>query len=447
MNKNYEILKGIEFDNLNDDNLKKLLVEKFSKNINKSIIPGESYIPVSGKVIDEEDVLWGIESMMDAWLTAGRFSLKLERELARYFGSRFSLLVNSGSSANLLAFYALTSPKLLDRAIKPGDEIITVAAGFPTTINPMIQFGCIPVFVDVEIPTYNIKVEDIEKALTPKTKAIMLAHALGNPFNLSVVMEIAQNYNLWVVEDDCDSLGATYNGKKTGTFGDLATLSFYPAHHITMGEGGAVLVNNASLKKITESFRDWGRDCWCAPGKDNTCGERYCKKLGELPEGYDHKYTYSHIGFNLKVSDMQAAVGLSQLTKADYFVSRRKENHAILSEIFKEFEEHFILPEATKNSEPSWFGFMLTIREGSLINRNKLVEYLEQNKIGTRLFFGGNLLRQPAYYNLSYRKMDDLKNTDLIMNNSFWLGVWPGLNQVHYEYITNIVRKYISTLK
>jgi CDP-6-deoxy-D-xylo-4-hexulose-3-dehydrase len=442
MSKNIEILKGIDFNNLNDEGLKKLLVEKFSKNINKTIIPGDSYIPVSGKVIDEEDVLWGIESMMDAWLTAGRFSVKLERELARYFGSRFSFLVNSGSSANLLAFYALTSPKLLDRAIKPGDEIITVAAGFPTTINPMIQFGCIPVFIDVDIPTYNIKTEDIERAVTPKTKAIMLAHALGNPFNLSVVMAIAKKYNLWVVEDDCDSLGATYEGKKTGTFGDLATLSFYPAHHITMGEGGAVLVNNAALKKITESFRDWGRDCWCPPGKDNTCGERYCQKLGDLPDGYDHKYTYSHIGFNLKVTDMQAAVGLSQLSKADYFVARRKENHAILSEMFKEFEEHFILPVATENSDPSWFGFMLTIREGSPIDRNKFVEYLEQNKIGTRLFFGGNLLKQPAYYNLNYRKIDDLKNTDLLMNNSFWLGVWPGLNQLHFDYIIDIVRKY-----
>ena len=444
MSKNLEILKGIDFTNLNDEGLKKLLVEKYSKNIIKVIIPGESYIPVSGKVIDEDDILWGIESIMDAWLTAGRFSMQLERELARYFGSRFSFLVNSGSSANLLAFYALTSPKLLDRAIKPGDEIITVAAGFPTTINPMIQFGCIPVFIDVDIPTYNIKVEEIEKAITPKTKAIMLAHALGNPFNLTVVMAIAKKYNLWVVEDDCDSLGATYEGKKTGTFGDLATLSFYPAHHITMGEGGAVLVNNASLKKITESFRDWGRDCWCPPGKDNTCGERYCQKLGDLPDGYDHKYTYSHIGFNLKVTDMQAAVGLSQLTKADHFVARRKENHAILSEMFKEFEEHFILPVATENSEPSWFGFMLTVREGSPIDRNKFVEYLEQNKIGTRLFFGGNLLKQPAYYNLNYRKIDDLNNTDLLMNNSFWLGVWPGLNQVHYDYIINVTRAYIK---
>ena len=442
MKKNSEILKGIEFDNLNEEGLKQLLVAKFAKNINKEIIPGESYIPVSGKVIDEEDVLWGIESMMDAWLTAGRFSVKLERELARYFGSRFSLLVNSGSSANLVAFYALTSPKLKERAIKPGDEIITVAAGFPTTINPMIQFGCIPVFMDVEIPTYNIKVEDIEKAISPKTKAIMLAHALGNPFNLSVVMAIAKKYNLWVIEDDCDSLGATYEGKKTGTFGDLATLSFYPAHHITMGEGGAVLINNASLKKVAESFRDWGRDCWCAPGKDNTCGERYCQQLGELPDGYDHKYTYSHMGFNLKVTDMQAAVGLSQLTKADHFVARRKENHAMLLGMFKEFEEHFILPGATENSDPSWFGFMLTIRETSPINRNKFVEYLENNKIGTRLFFGGNLLRQPAYSTLNYRKIGNLENTDLVMNNSFWLGVWPGLEKKHYEYIIDVVRNY-----
>ena len=442
MKKNIEILKGIEFDNLNDERIKQLLVAKFAKNINKGIVPGESYIPVSGKVIDEEDVLWGIESMMDAWLTAGRFSVKLERELARYFGSRFSLLVNSGSSANLVAFYALTSPKLKERAIKPGDEIITVAAGFPTTINPMIQFGCIPVFLDVEIPTYNIKVEDIEKAISPKTKAIMLAHALGNPFNLSVVMAIAKKYNLWVIEDDCDSLGATYEGKKTGTFGDLATLSFYPAHHITMGEGGAVLINNASLKKVAESFRDWGRDCWCAPGKDNTCGERYCQQLGELPDGYDHKYTYSHMGFNLKVTDMQAAVGLSQLTKADHFVARRKENHAMLLGMFKEFEEHFILPVATENSDPSWFGFMLTIRETSPINRNKFVEYLENNKIGTRLFFAGNMLRQPAYSTINYRKIGDLENTDIVMNNSFWLGVWPGLEKKHYEYIIDVVRNY-----
>jgi CDP-6-deoxy-D-xylo-4-hexulose-3-dehydrase len=431
--------------NLNNQQLIDSIREIARKNTTKKIIPSENYIPVTGKVLDEDDILLGVDSMLDAWLTAGRYSEEFERKLARYMGSRFSFLVNSGSSANLLAFYALTSPKLGDRAIKPGDEIITVAAGFPTTINPMLQFGCIPIFLDIDIPSYNIKADQIESAITPKTKAIMLAHTLGNPFNLDIVMTIAKKYNLWVIEDDCDSLGATYNEKKTGTFGDLATLSFYPAHHITMGEGGAVLVNNAQLKKITESFRDWGRDCWCPPGKDNTCGERYCQKLGDLPEGYDHKYTYSHIGFNLKATDMQAAVGLSQLNKADAFIEKRRVNHKLLYNNLKPLEEYFILPEATENSNPSWFGFMLTIRDGIKIDRNKLVEYLENNKIGTRLLFGGNLTKQPAYKNSNYRVLNSLENTDKIMNDGFWLGVWPGLNESHYEYITDIIRKYLNS--
>ena len=434
------------FTNLHDKSVRESLIPLFKDKINRTIVPGKDYIPVTGKIIDETDVLLGIEATMDAWLTAGRFSVQFEKDFARYMGSRFSFLVNSGSSANLLAFYTLTSPKLGDRAIKPGDEVITVAAGFPTTVNPMVQFGCIPVFVDVDLPTYNIKVNDIEKAISPKTKAIMVAHALGNPFNLDVVMAIAKKYNLWVIEDDCDSLGATYRDKKTGTFGDIATVSFYPAHHITMGEGGAVLINNASLKKIAESFRDWGRDCWCAPGCDNTCGKRYEWQLGTLPDGYDHKYTYSHIGFNLKVTDMQAAIGLSQLAKADGFIAKRRENHHNLSTRFKALEEYFILPEATENSNPSWFGFMLTVREGSGINRNKLVEFLENNKIGTRLFFGGNILRQPAYANLVYRKVDDLPNTDVIMNSSFWLGVWPGLNDEHYDYILEKVKEFIKAV-
>lgn len=433
----------MEFKNINSKLLDSLRTIA-TKNTTQIIVPGDHYIPVTGKVLDADDLLLGVDAVLDGWLTTGRFGEAFEKDFAQWFGSRSSLLVNSGSSANLVAFYALTSPKLGKRQLLPGDEIITVAAGFPTTINPMIQYGCIPVFIDVDIPTYNIKAELIEQAITPKTKAIMIAHALGNPFNLDVVMEIVKKYKLWLIEDDCDSLGATYNNKKTGTFGDLATVSFYPAHHITMGEGGAVLVNNPRLGAIAKSFRDWGRDCYCEPGCDNTCGKRFDWSLGDLPHGYDHKYTYSHIGFNLKVTDMQAAIGLSQLKKANLFVQKRKENHTILYNKLKQFEEHFILHEATPNSEPSWFGFMITLRDSSPINREALVQFLENNKIGTRLFFAGNVIKQPAYKNMKYRVVGDLTNTDTIMNRSFWLGVWPGLQEHHYDYM---VAKFQDFLK
>ena len=432
-----EVLKNINY------NLKSSLEGVIEKNIKKEIIPGKDYIPVTGKVIDSSDLLYGVDATLDGWLTTGRYAKQFESDLADYIGCKKSILVNSGSSANLTAFYALTSPSLGKRAIQKGDEVITVAAGFPTTINPLIQFGCIPVFVDIDIPTYNIDVNQIEAAISPKTKAIMIAHALGNPFNLKIVKEIAEKYKLWLIEDDCDSLGATYEGQKTGSFGDLATLSFYPAHHITMGEGGAVLINNRRLQMPALSFRDWGRDCYCETGCDNTCNKRFDWKLGDLPEGYDHKYIYSHIGFNLKVTDMQAAIGLSQLSKVDQFVANRRENHKILYDLMKTMEEYFILPEKTQNSDPSWFGFMLSVRDPKRIDRNKLVRYLEEQKIGTRLFFGGNMIKQPAYKNIQKRIVGSLENSDKAMNDSFWIGVWPGLRKNHLNYKVDIIKNFL----
>jgi CDP-6-deoxy-D-xylo-4-hexulose-3-dehydrase len=375
-----------------------------------------------------------VEASLDGWLTTGRFNTNFEERLAAFLGIKCLLTVNSGSSANLIAFSTLTSPKLKERSIQKGDEVITVAAGFPTTVNPIIQFGAIPVFVDVKIPTYNVNEDLVESAITKKTKAIMLAHTLGNPFNVKRIKEICDKYGLWLIEDSCDALGSKFNNQYVGTFGDLATLSFYPAHHITMGEGGAVFTNIKKLERIAESFRDWGRDCYCEPGKDNTCNKRFAWKLGDLPFGYDHKYTYSHLGYNMKITDMQAACGLAQLDRLDNFINMRKENFNFLYKNLKDLNDFLILPEAEKNSEPSWFGFPLSLRENNKYNRNDLINYLNNNKIGTRLLFSGNLIKQPYMKDVNFRVHEQLKNTDFVMNNTFWVGLYPGLSNKHLEY-------------
>ncbi|WP_374334964.1 lipopolysaccharide biosynthesis protein RfbH [Leeia sp.] len=406
--------------------------------------PGATQVPPSGKLLDAAELQMMVEASLDGWLTTGRFNAEFERKLAAFIGVKHLITVNSGSSANLVAFSTLTSPKLGDRAIRKGDEVIGVAAGFPTTVNPIIQFGAIPVLVDVDRYTHNIDASKIEAAITPKTKAIMLAHSLGNPFNLDVVTALCKKYNLWLVEDCCDALGSTYRGQMVGTFGDIATLSFYPAHHITMGEGGAVFTNNDELKLIAESFRDWGRDCYCPPGKDNTCGKRFCWKLGDLPEGYDHKYTYSHLGYNLKITDMQAACGLAQLEKAPAFIQARKDNFAFLKSRLADCEEFLHLPQATEHADPSWFGFPITLKENCPVSRLDLLTYLDQNKVGTRLLFAGNLTRQPYMQGQNYRISGELTNTDNVMNNTFWIGVQPSLTSEMLEYAARKIEVYLG---
>ena len=406
--------------------------------------PGITPVPVSGKVIDAADVSAVVESALDAWFTTGRFAEDFERKLARFVGVRCASLVNSGSSANLLALTALTSPKLGERRLKPGDEVITVAAGFPTTVNPIIQNRLVPVFVDVTLPTYEIDVTKLEAARSDKTRAIMIAHTLGNVFDLDAVTAFARKYDLWLIEDCCDALGSTWKGRKVGTFGDIATVSFYPAHHITLGEGGAVLTDKPALQLIIESFRDWGRDCWCDPGKENTCGKRFDWQLGSLPCGYDHKYTYSHIGYNLKATDMQAALGASQIAKLPHFIERRKENFRHLFKALQPVQDYLVLPEATPGSDPSWFGFPIGVRESAPFTRQQLVHALESHKIATRLLFAGNLMRQPAYEGCTFRAIGDLKNTDFAMNNVFWIGVYPGLTKEMLDYVAETIRAFAA---
>jgi CDP-6-deoxy-D-xylo-4-hexulose-3-dehydrase len=441
------LLKDIE--NMNEQELREAILsmavtyaEKF--HAPRDFEPGISAVPVSGKVIGGDEMRSLVDSCLDFWLTGGRFNTKFEQRMRPVLGRKNVMTCNSGSSANLLAMTALTSPILGEKALKPGDEVITCATGFPTTVNPSFNNNLVPVFLDVDIPTYNMKVDALEEALTSRTRAIMLAHTLGNPFDLDAVMTFAKKHNLFVVEDTCDALGATYDGKKVGTFGDIGTLSFYPAHHITMGEGGAVYCDDVKLKRALECLRDWGRDCWCESGQDNTCKKRFNWQLGELPHGFDHKYTYSHLGYNLKITDMQAAVGLAQIPKIDSFVTARRRNYAFLRKELKKFENVFVLPEATPKSEPSWFGFPLTMREGAGLNRDDLVKYLNDKKIGTRLLFGGNLLKQPYMLGRQYKTSGNIVNADVVMRDTFWIGVYPGLNEASLGYIIETIEGFVN---
>lgn len=411
----------------------------------KAFIPGVTPVPPSGKVIGAPELTSMTDAVLDGWFTTGRFNEEFEQALAKRLGVAHVLTTNSGSSSNLLAFSALTSPLLGERAIRPGDEVITVAAGFPTTVNPILQNGAVPVFVDVHLPTYNIDVTQLEAALSGRTRAVMIAHTLGNPFDLASVRAFCDAHQLWLIEDCCDALGSRYDDRQVGSFGDIGTLSFYPAHHITTGEGGAVFTSNATLKRALESFRDWGRDCYCAPGCDNTCGRRFCWKLGELPEGYDHKYTYSHLGYNLKMTDMQAACGVAQLKRLDDFVTARKQNFARLHERLQACSDFLLLPEATPNSSPAWFGFPITLRDNTGTTRNDLVGYLDEHKIGTRLLFGGNLTRQPYMLGRTFRTVGALPNTDHIMHNTFWVGVWPGLGDKQIDYIADTIAAWFGS--
>ena len=446
MLENLNLDKTEESSKLRQDILN--LVKKYTKSAhsNKTFVSGKSMIPVTGKVYGDMEMQMLVSSALDFWLTAGRYNDEFEKELSRILETNFVMTTNSGSSANLLALTSLTSEQLGEQALKPGDEVISVAAGFPTTVNPILQNNLVPVFVDVKIPTYVIDPDLIEDAITKKTKAIMLAHTLGNPFDIDKVIDVATKNNLWVIEDCCDALGSTYNGKMVGTFGDISTLSFYPAHHITMGEGGAVFTKDSRLKRIVESFRDWGRDCFCPTGMNNTCGKRFGWKLGELPQGYDHKFTYSHLGYNLKITDMQAAVGLAQLLSLPEFIKTRKRNFQFLKERLSHLEEFFILPEPTPKSDPSWFGFPITVRQTSKFSRDEIVFHLVVNNIDSRPLFAGNITKQPYFKNQKYKISGNLINTDTIMTQSFWIGVYPGITEEMLEYIVSKIENFVNNI-